>query len=225
MPGMSTSTAKRTRPGSRRARSDQAPPAAGVADALFSAIGRRLLDVFVAHPGCSYSAAELIGLVSEGAAAVRRELRRLAESGVVVAARVGRQNRYQANRDAVALDALRARVTETVGVVDALRRALEALGERVRLALVYGAAAGANGTATTGVIDVLLVAEDVAMEEIRAAFAGAERRLARRVNPLLYTRKEFVRRLMDGNPFLAEVLEGEYLLLVGKEADVSCSAR
>lgn len=225
MPKMGITTKKQAKPRTARRSADGAPPKrAGLADALFSGTQQRVLGLLFGQPGRSFFATELIGLVGAGSGVVQRELRRLAESGLVVVTRVGNQKHYQANRDAPVFEELRGLVAKTVGLVDPLRAALATLGERIRLALVYGSFAKGRETATSD-IDVLIVADDLTLEEVYAALAGAEQRLARRVNPTLYTRAEFVRRRKAGNPFLVKVLAGETLPLIGREADVTGSAR
>ncbi|MFH1604260.1 MAG: nucleotidyltransferase domain-containing protein [Pseudomonadota bacterium] len=196
----------------------------GLAGALFSGTQQRVLGLLFGQPGRSFFATELIGLIGAGSGVVQRELRRLAESGLVLVTRVGNQKHYQANRDAPVFEELRGLVAKTVGLVDPLRAALVPLGERIRLALVYGSVAKKSETAASDV-DVLIVADDLTLEEVYAALAPAEQRLARRINPTLYTRAEFARRRKSGNPFLAQVLAGETMPLIGKEADVLGTAR
>lgn len=225
MPKMGMRTIKRTKPRTTR-RNGAGPPTkrAGLADALFSGTQQRVLGLLFGQPGRSFFATELIGLVGAGSGVVQRELRRLAESGLVVVTRVGNQKHYQANRDAPVFEELRGLVAKTVGLVDPLRSALATLGNRIRLALVYGSVAKRSETATSD-IDVLIVADDLTLEEVYAAIERAEQRLARRVNTTLYTPAEFVRRRKSGNPFLAKVLAGETLPLIGKETDVPRPAR
>jgi hypothetical protein len=55
------------------------------------------------------------------------------------------------------------------------------------------------------------------LEEVYKALEGAEIRLGRKVSPTLYTAKEFERRRTANNPFLAKVLAGERILLIGNE--------
>ncbi|MCX7140559.1 MAG: nucleotidyltransferase domain-containing protein [Proteobacteria bacterium] len=196
----------------------------GLADALFSGTQQRVLGLLFGQPERSFFASELIRLVGAGSGAVQRELGRLAESGLVVVSRIGNQKHYQANRDASVFKELHGLVVKTVGLVDPLRAALSALGERVHLALVYGSIAKKSETATSD-IDVLIVADNLTLEEVYTALATAEEQLARRVNPTLYTPAEFIQRRRDGNPFLTKVLAGKFLPLIGKEADVSATAR
>lgn len=225
MPEMGIKTIRQAKPWTKRRTGDSAlPKHTGMADALFSGTQQRVLRLLFGQPGRSFFATELIRLVGAGSGAVQRELRGLAESGLVVVTRVGNQKHYQANRDAPVFEELRGLVAKTVGLVDPLRAALVTLGERVRLALVYGSVAKRSETAASD-IDVLIVADDLTLEEVYAALEGAERQLARRVNPTLYTRAEFERRRKAGNLFLAKVLAGDHLPLIGKEADAPASAR
>lgn len=196
----------------------------GLADALFSGTQQRVLGLLFGQSERSFFASELIRLVGAGSGAVQRELGRLAESGLVVVSRIGNQKHYQANRDASVFKELHGLVVKTVGLVDPLRAALSALRERVHLALVYGSIAKKSETATSD-IDVLIVADNLTLEEVYTALATAEEQLARRVNPTLYTPAEFIQRRRDGNPFLTKVLAGKFLPLIGKEADVSATAR
>jgi len=225
MPKMGITKRRHAKPRKTRRSADDAPVGrTGLADALFSRTQQRVLGILFGQPERSFFATELIGLVGAGSGAVQRELRRLAESGLVVVTRVGNQKHFQANRDTPVFEELRGLVEKTVGLADPLRGALMTLGARIRLALVYGSVAKKSDTATSD-IDLLIVADDLTLEEIYAALAGAEKQLARRVNPTLYTREEFVRRRKANNPFLTKVLAGETLLLIGREADVTGSAR
>ena len=55
------------------------------------------------------------------------------------------------------------------------------------------------------------------LEELYAALAPVESSLGRKISPTLYTVSEFNARRSAKNPFLMRVLEGKYLVLIGKE--------
>jgi predicted transcriptional regulator len=61
----------------------------GLAGALFSSVQQRVLALLFGHPERNYSTSELIRLAESGTGAVHRELRRLAEGGLLTVARVG----------------------------------------------------------------------------------------------------------------------------------------
>lgn len=190
------------------------PKRTSLADALFSRTQQRVLGLLFGQPVRSFFATELIGLVGAGSGAVQRELKRLAESGLVTVTRVGNQRHYQANPDSPLFAALRDIVIKTTGLAEPLGTALEPLAERILAACIYGSVAAGTDTAGSD-IDLLLVAENLTLEEVHAALEGVERQLARRISVTLYTPTEFRRRRKNGNAFVTKVLAGALIPLLG----------
>lgn len=212
MPEMGIKNASNPRKPRPAMRSTPVQARTGLADALFSATQQRVLALLFGQPGRSFFTNELIGLVGAGSGAVQREIRRLVESGLVTVTRIGTQKHYQANPVAPIFDELRSIVTKTLGPAEALRAALLSLGDKVRLALVYGSVAKHSDTANSD-IDLLIVSDVLTLEQAYTALTSVEQRLGRRVSPTLYTVAEFRRRRKGGNPFLTKVLAGETILL------------
>jgi predicted nucleotidyltransferase len=202
-----------------RTRSKQAN---SLADALFSLTQQRVLSLVFGQPERAFAISELIRLVGSGSGAVQRELQRLVDSKLVVSTTTGRQKRYQASSTSPIFHELRAIVEKTAGVPDHLRRALAPLQDRIRLALLFGSIAKATDTATSD-IDVLVVSDELALDELFAALESAERQLGRHVSPTLYTREEFHRKRRQGQPFLTRVLEGKHIVLVGSEDAIAAA--
>jgi predicted nucleotidyltransferase len=204
--------------GRSRTRSAKQKPAhaSNIADALFSRTQQRVLSLVFGQPQRAFAVSELIRLAGSGSGAVQRELQRLLDAKLITSTMAGRQKRYQANSDASIFDELCAIIDKTSGVPEHLRRALAPLGDRIRLALLFGSVAKETDTAMSD-IDVLVVADQLALDELFAALADAEHKLGRRVSPTLYTGKEFHRRRREGQPFLTKVLEGRHIVLVGSE--------
>ena len=107
-------TAKLLKPGAAETRAP-ATARTGLADALFSATQQRVLALLFGQTGRSFFTNELIGLVGAGSGAVQREVRRLAESGLVTVTYIGSQKHYQANPAAPIFEELRSIVTKTLG--------------------------------------------------------------------------------------------------------------
>lgn len=190
----------------------------GLADALFTTTQQRLLTLLYGQPDRSFFASELIRLTGSGSGAVQRELKRFASSGLVSVTPLGRQKHYQANPDCPVFEEVSGIVRKTLALAEPIRRALEPLAGRIRLALVYGSVV--EGTDTAGSdVDLLVVADGVMLEELYAALSPMEASLARRISPTLYTSAEFDERRAAGNPFLANVLAGERVILIGDEGD------
>ena len=194
----------------------------GLADALFTTTQQRLLALLFSQPGRSFFASELIRLTGSGSGAVQRELKRFASSGLVSVTSIGRQKHYQANPDCPVFEEVSGIVRKTLALAEPIRRVMEPLADRVKLALIYGSVA--QGTDTSGSdIDLLLVADGVMLEELYEALSPMENSLARRISPTLYTSSEFEERRAAGNPFVMNVLSGEHITLIGDEDDASAT--
>lgn len=199
-----------------------AVPATSIADALFSRTQQRVLSLMFGQPERTFAMTELIALANSGSGAVQRELQRLLDSKLVISLGAGRQKRYQASAAAPIFEELRAIIEKTTGIPEQLRRALAPLGARIQLALLFGSVAKETDTASSD-IDVLLVSDELALDDVFAALEGAEQRLGRRVSPTLYTSKELHRRRQQGHPFLSRVLDGKHLVLVGSEDAIAAT--
>jgi len=187
-----------------------------MADALFPRAKQRVLSLVFGQPDRSFGMMELIGLASSGSGAVQRELDRLVASGLVTSTVTGRQKSYQANRESPIFQELHGIVEKTAGIADVLRTCLARLGAAVRFAVLYGSVAKETDRAASD-IDVLLVADDVALEDVFTALQPAEQRLGRRISPTIYTTEEFQRRRKARQPFLTKILAGRHVVLLGNE--------
>jgi predicted nucleotidyltransferase len=206
----------------RRKRRPSGRKPQSLADALFSKTQQRVLGVLLGQPDRSFFTKEIIRAASGGAGAAQRELARLEKSDIVSASRVGNQKHYQANRANPLFDELRGIVLKTFGIAEPLREALEPLGDRIALALIYGSVAKGDDRGRSD-IDLLVVARDVTLEQLFTQLARAEKRLGRRINPTLYTPDEFRRRRRAKNPFLEKVMLGKTLPLIGSVDDLAIS--
>jgi predicted nucleotidyltransferase len=214
--GMKPKRAKRTR--SRRGTQLQSitPSGTNLADALFTATQQRVLALLFGQPDRSFFATELISLARAGSGGVQRELKRLADSGILVVSRVGNQKHYQANRASPVFDEVCNLVRKTVGLRDPLRNALLSIADRITHAVVYGSVAKRTDTAASD-IDLLVVSDELTLEELYALLAPVEESLARKVNPTLYTSRELERRRSSRNAFLKRVLTGDHIVLIGDD--------
>ena len=188
--------------------------ATSLADALFSSTQQRVLGLLFGQPERSFFATEIIGLAGSGTGAVQRELKKLSASGLVTLKRIGNQCHYQANPASPLFSALCDIVRKTSGLAEPLRSALLPFADRIRVASVYGSVAAGADTASS-VIDVLLVAEALTLEEAYTALEPVERQLARKISVTLYTPVEFLRRKASGNAFVTKVLAGPMIPLLG----------
>ena len=216
IPNMGITTLRRRISTKHPSRKTAPRPLPGLAAALFTGTQQRVLGLLFGQPDRSFFATEIIGLAGAGSGAVQRELARLADSGLVTVSKVGNQKHYQANAASPVFAELRGLMLKTTGLAEPLREALAQLAARIAFAFVYGSIAKGGDTAASD-IDVMIVSDELSLEDVFAALASAEARLGRKINPTLYTRPEFRRRRAAGNAFLAKVLDGEKIMLIGSD--------
>ena len=193
---------------------DLANRGSSLADALFTSTQQRVLALLFGQPNRSFFVTELVALAGSGSGAVQRELARLAQGKLVIVTRVGNQKHYQANNDSPLFDELCSIINKTVGLQEPVRAALDSLASKISLALIYGSIAKQSDTAASDV-DLLLVSDQLTLEEIYSTLAPVEKLLDRRVNPTLYTQKEFDKKRKTRNAFVSRVLNGPTIILIG----------
>ena len=192
------------------------PQPGGVANTLFTKAQQRVLGVLFGNPGRSFFANEVIVLAGTGTGAVQRELTRLASSGLVTVKRIGKQKHYQANETSPVFEELRGLVVKTSGIADVLRVALAPLADRIGAAFVYGSVAKKEDTASSD-IDLMVLSDSLTYGEVFAVLEEGAARLGRLVNPTVYSRQEFNRRIRQGNSFVTRVLAQPKIWLLGNE--------
>jgi predicted nucleotidyltransferase len=151
-------------------------------------------------------------------ATLQRELARLTSAEILVTRRDGNRAYYRANSDSPIFPELRALLTKTAGLVDALRDALRPFAKRIASAFVYGSVARA-AEASESDIDLMIIG-DVGLRDLAPALRKAEKLVRRPVNPSLYPAIEFSEKVASGNHFLREVLDKEKLFVVGNQNDL-----
>lgn len=185
-----------------------------LADALLTRTQQRVLGRLFGHPERSFYASELIRDAGTGSGAAQRELAKLEASGLVVAWRIGHQKHYQANEASPLFPELRNIITKTVGLVEPLRDALKPIASDIRMAFVYGSVAKAADRATSD-IDLMVVSDTLTYGDVFGALDKVSRTLGRSVNPTVYTTAEFSKRTKNDNAFIARVLEGPKVWVIG----------
>lgn len=176
-----------------------------------------VLATLLLRPETSLHVRELARLTGVSAGSLHRELRLLAELGLLVRQEIGRQVHYRANEASPIFAELAGLLRKTTGLVDVLRDALAPLGGNVSMAFVYGSVAAGTERASSDV-DVMVLGSAGFAEVVRA-LASAHTALRREVNPTVMSAREFAQRLAAGDGFARSVAKGERLWLIGTEDD------
>ena len=186
---------------------------------MFSKTQQRVLAVLFGNPERSFYTNEILRLVGAGTGAVQRELKRMADTGLLKVTLIGNQKHYQANRDAPIFEELHSIVVKTFGVADQLRTALVQLAEKIDVAFIYGSVAKGTDNANSD-IDLMLIGEQLSHAEVIAALMPAETRVARAINPSIYSKQQWHKRLLEGNAFVENVQKQAKIFLIGVENDL-----
>lgn len=195
-------------------------PVSGLADALFTRTQQRVLGLLFGQPARSFTVRELIAATGAGHGAVQREVAKLARSGLVTMRQRGNQKHYRAEPTAPIFAELVAIVRKTMGLTEPLRAALAPLAERVLAAFVYGSVAKRSDHAGSD-IDLMIVSDTLGYADVFTAVHPLAEQLGREVNPSIYSRVEWQRRVAQDNAFVRRVTEQPKLWLIGGQDDLA----
>lgn len=186
---------------------------------LFPGYRRRVLGMLLLHPEESLHGREIARRTGLAAGTLTRELKRLADVGLLNRNKRGNQVEYSANRDSPIFLELAAILRKTSGMADVIAEALEALSDHINAALIFGSVA--RGTETVGSdIDVLLIGS-MDFGAVIDALYPAQQQLAREINPKVFSPQEWRGKLRERNPFAMDVLTGKKIFLIGDENELT----
>lgn len=188
----------------------------GLAGALFTPVQQRVLGLLFGQPERRFQSGEIIRLAGSGTGAVHRQLLRLAAAGLVTAVRDGNQKHYQARIDSPIFPELHGLVVKTVGIVEPLREALAPLADRIQAAFVYGSVAKGSDRAASD-LDLIVVSDRLDYSEVYQALQGAEKFLARPINPTVMKREEWRKKRTGHDSFVQRVAAQPKLFVIGSE--------
>jgi predicted nucleotidyltransferase len=194
-----------------------------LAEALFTKTQQRVLGALFGQPTRSFYASQLIRDAGTGSGAAQRELAKLEESGLIVARRIGNQKHYQANATSPLFSELRNIILKTVGLAEPLRDALKPVSSSIRAAFIYGSVAKATDQAASDV-DLMIISDSLTYGEAFGVLERVARTVGRKVNPTVYTAREFSERARRENAFVTRVLEQPKLWVIGSEDDLPAAA-
>jgi predicted nucleotidyltransferase len=180
---------------------------------LGSRLRARVIGWLFTHPDERFYVRQLTALLDEDSTNLSRELARLESLGILLSERDGREKYYRANPDSSVFAELKGLAAKTAGVVDLLRQALEGLRDQIDAAFVFGSFAKQEETAASD-IDLVIIG-DADPVSVHGAMAQAEEVLRRTINYSLVSREEYAGRREEEAGFLATVLKGPKLMVLG----------
>lgn len=178
---------------------------------MFSSYRRKALAILFLRPDEQFHVRALGRLTGVSAGSLHRELKVMAESGLLVREKIGNQVFYQANADCPIYEELAAIFRKTMGLTSLLQDALSDLGERIDAAFVFGSMASGRHSAASD-LDICVLGE-VSLLEVVKALASVQEALHREVNPVVMTTKKFSNLSVKGDRFVTRVLSEPMLFV------------
>ena len=182
-------------------------------DSLFTKVRQRLLSILLVHPQKEFYLRQLIRMSGMGQGSVQRELASLVDGGIILRRVESNRVYYRTNTDAPTYAELRGLIIKTAGMVDVVRCALEKAKEVIEFAFIYGSFAQAEETPVSD-IDLMVIG-DLSLKEIIPLLKSAEELLSREINPTIYSRSEYVKKLKAKHHFCTTVAKGKKLFIIG----------
>jgi predicted nucleotidyltransferase len=186
-------------------------------DLLFSAYRRQVLGLLLLRPDDSLHVREISRLTGVPAGSLHRELRILADAGMLLREPAGNQVRYRANRANPLYPELAEIFRKTVGLVDLLRDALSPLSRKIKVAFVFGSVPQGTQRSSSD-IDIFVIGR-VTLADVVLALAHLRERLGREVNPVAMSVPEFTSQYRERERFVTRVMKEPKLFVIGT-ADV-----
>jgi predicted nucleotidyltransferase len=192
-------------------------------DALIPRTRQGILAATLTQPEKAWYVSELARRMRVPSSSLQRELRDLAQAGILKTHTQGRMVYYQANADSPVFPDLRGLLLKTAGLVDVLAEALKPLSSKLRVALVFGSIASGDEQ-TDSNIDLMIVG-DVSPSELARPLRRAREFLGREINPILYATREFEKKRGAKDRLLSRALTGPKLWVLGNEEELGQAAR
>jgi uncharacterized protein len=190
---------------------------------LFPKTRRAVLATTLMHPDRWWFLADLARHIGVPPSSLQREMDSLVEVGILLRRQEGKQVYFKPDPNCPILCELQGVMTKTLGLADVLRNTLGPFKKSIRLAFVYGSIARSEELSESDV-DLMIIGT-VSLSDLSPALQKAEERLARQVNPTLFSPGEFARKVKQGHHFLKTVLGEDKLFIVGSPDELAEASR
>ena len=189
-----------------------------LASTLFPGYRRRVLGLLLLRPEEALHGREIARRTGLPAGTLTRELKRLADVGLLKREKRGNQQVYRADTSCPVFKEVAGILRKTSGLADVLAEALASVANQLRVAFVFGSMAQGSEVSNSDV-DLMLIG-DIGFAEAVNRLYPAQATLGREVNPKVFTAAEFCTKAAV-EPFLRDVLAKPKIFIVGGDHDLA----
>ena len=184
-------------------------------DFLFSPYRRQMLAVLLLRPDEWFHVRELERLTGVSAGSLHRELKAMAEAGLLRREHQGNLVLYQADRTCSIFEELASIFRKTIGLATLLGDALSELAKRIEIAFVFGSMAAGKHHADSD-LDICVLG-DVSLLEVVKALGPVQDSLSREINPVVMCVSDFIKQYDERSRFAARVVDEPKIFVIGGE--------
>lgn len=186
---------------------------------MFSPYRRELLARLFLHPDEQFHVRELERMTGISAGSLHRELKAMADSGLLLREKVGNQVFYRPDTECPIYEELAAIFRKTMGLALVLQDALTKLSDRIEFAFVFGSMASGRQKAGSDV-DICVLGK-VSLLDVVKALLPAKETLRREMNPVVMTVGKFLQQSVKQDRFVTRVIGEPKVFVLGKEDDLA----
>jgi predicted nucleotidyltransferase len=189
-----------------------------LAAVLLPGYRRSVLGLLFLRPDESFHGREVARRTGLPAGTVTRELRRLADVGLLERESRGNQVVYRANRKSPVFEEVAGILRKTSGLADEIARALAPVANKIRVAFVFGSMA--SGMQQHGSdIDIIIIGS-IDFGTVVDILYPLQKSLGRDINPKVFAASEWNAKVRDKSAFTTDVVRKPKVFLVGDEDEL-----
>jgi predicted nucleotidyltransferase len=187
-------------------------------DYMFSNYRRQLLAVLLLRPDEQFHVRELARLTGVSPGSLHRELKGMAEAGLLIRSRQGNQVLYQADQSCAIFEELAAIFRKTVGLAAILAEALKPIQAKIDVAFVFGSMASGKQHARSD-LDICVLS-DVEYIDVVKALGEVQEQLNRELNPVVMSATAYFDKLAHHDRFIERMHNEAKIFVTGDENEL-----
>jgi predicted nucleotidyltransferase len=188
-----------------------------IQDFMISRVRVKIMELFFSQPNELFFVREITRQTREEINAVRRELDRMLEAGILKSEERGNRLYYYLNKNYSFYPELLRMVKKSTGLGQKLIKLRKKLGT-IKFIMFSGKFVSTDQSKRSDV-DILIVG-DVVLQELESLMNEEEEKIGREINYSVLPADEFEFRKQRRDPFLMEVLYGTRVMVIGNEEDL-----
>lgn len=189
---------------------------ASLNDFITSKVRVKVIELFFANPQEMYYVREITRLVKEEINAVRRELDKMLEFGLLRSEQRGNRLYYSLNKRYLYYQELQQMSVKSTGLGRKIRRYRRKLGT-LSFVMFTGFFVDRENVGKDD-LDILVIG-DVVLPELEALIKADEKNVGREINYSVLSDEEFEFRKTRRDPFIMDAMYGVKIMVIGSEVE------